>query len=972
MKSFLLLLCVFVSPLLMKSQPWLGSLEEEDRVDFFDIQRSFDRYWMDKPRERGVGFNIYKRWEWFWEQRVGKSGTFPKPGHDMDEWEEWMNRHNRRNDFGGNWRSLGPDTSMGWQSGLGRLNCIAFHPTDSATFWVGSPSGGIWKTTNYGKTWSTSSDRNPVLGVSSILVHPTNPDTLYIATGDGNRGALWGMTNVPLGDNKSIGVLRSVDGGKSWQPTGLSWQQHQTHLIGKMVFHPTSPHVIYAATSAGIFRTTNSGVQWEQVAAGYFRDIVFHPVHHDTIYAATFVSAGGARVFRSVNGGNDFIDIFHAPTGNRIVIATTPLLPNVLQFIVSNINGGLLGIYESTQSGQQIQQIFQRPNILSSAIDGSGQGGQGWYDLAYTFSPNDPNVIYAGGINIWKSTDRGRTFRILTHWTPNPSIVRTATHADKHVLIHHPLEQETLFDCNDGGLYVSRDGGIQWNELSNGLIITQFYRFDVHPTDTQIILCGSQDNGNRVSNNKGEWSFITLGDGMQCAIDKEFPNHMYNSTQFGRIYYSDDGFQTPDMKTISINIPGRPTGAWVTPFKLLPGKSGSLIAGYQDVYFTSNYGTHWERRSFDLIGGKEIRNLEVGNQNTNIWYAGDFFNIYISMDAGFRWQKIADFNTPVTMMKVDPENDSILYITFSSYQSDTKVMKYDGTLSGKGRLTNLTFNLPNVSVNCLSFHPGRKEALYVGTDIGVFYRDITSQQWKPFSNGMPNVIVTELVTHDHDNLIFACTYGRGLWKSNLYQNSDPPVITNLQPKHESKKVRLDEEFIVTFNDLISKGTGDIYIYKEDDLGQTLHEILPMRSTNVKVNDNKLQFKPEKTLEILSRYHISIGNEAVRKRLGVSFAGSKPEDWIIETDSFIPGDQRLEDRVRIYPIPSRDNIHIECPTCGVQYKVRLYDMYGKKVKEAEGQRIKTEMNIQDLTTGLYYLEFIYIRNTYIRKIMVHQP
>jgi len=971
-KKLLLLLGVLIGMMRGISQPWMDGFSDNKEPNFFDIQRAFESYWIDKPHERGTGYHVFKRWEWYWEPRVGLSGTFPKPGHDMKAYGAFMMRHHRRSGFEGNWQPLGPTTTQSGYDGLGRLNHIAFHPTDPNIFWVGSPSGGVWKTVDYGKTWTTGTDNNPVLGVTTILVHPNNPDTLYIATGDGNRGSLWGMTGTAVGDNKSIGVLKSTDGGNSWIPTGLSWVQENTFLIGKLIMNPVHPNILYAATSDGMYKTENSGEDWKRIGIGFYRDVALHPTNPDIIYGSRFNSEGGAGIMVSTDGGATFQQRFVDAVAVRIVLATTPLLPNVVHALISNRSGGLLGVYESTDSGNTFTRIMNTPNILANNRSGTGTTGQGWYDLTYTFSPVDPDITYAGGVNIWRSDNRGKKFTIKTMWTAdgnaNPGRI-PVTHADKHFLIHHPLEPETLFDCNDGGIYLSKDRGDTWEDISSGLNITQFYRFDIHPTDTSVVLAGSQDNGALIAR-EGKWNSATGGDGMECAIDKDNPDRMYTTYAYGRMYLNINGFRNRSTITISNNIPGRPNGAWVTPYKLIPGKSGSIVAGYRDIYVSSNYGTSWIQKSNNIAGGQLLRNLAIAENNTQIWYTGDYYRVYRTFNGGDNWSLITSSATPISMIKTDPDNDSILFLTFSSYTDTLKVAKYDGTEAGNGQITNFTFNLPNISVNCIALHAGRKDAMYIGTDVGIFYRDKLTENWVPFANGLPNVVVTEIIPHNNYQLLYASTYGRGMWKSPMYADHSPLEITRLIPEHNRKMNPVNIHPEVHFNDLITRGTGNIHLYEIKGNEQELLETFDMRDTMISIQDHRLVIKPSSPLPYDALIQIVIEPDAVRKAGGTTFGGTKDDHWQFSTIQEIGDEDLLEERVRIYPNPTRDELTISCLSCEKPFDIILYNAYGKEVKNSQKANKSYTLDVNNLAQGTYHLRFGYGSKYVIKTIVVY--
>ena len=292
-----LLLSLFINK--SQAQPWVENINSENPT-FYEIVDAFNAYWKNRPYEKGKGFKQFKRWEYYWETRLMPNGDFPQPDFILNEWLQYQKSNQQtenRSASVANWVSQGPTASPGGYIGMGRINCIAFHPTNPNIFWVGAPAGGLWKTTNGGQTWSTNTDNLPVIGVSDIVLDPVNPNIMYIATGDGDRGSLWSITGGFVGDSKSIGVLKSIDGGSTWQSTGLNWGIEQAKLIRRLIIHPTNPQILLAAATDGIWRTVDAGATWVKEQNGYFMDIEFKPNDPSRIYASTYTFGNDAAVF---------------------------------------------------------------------------------------------------------------------------------------------------------------------------------------------------------------------------------------------------------------------------------------------------------------------------------------------------------------------------------------------------------------------------------------------------------------------------------------------------------------------------------------------------------------------------------------------------------------------------------------------------------------------------------------------------
>ena len=278
------------------------------------------------------GHNQYKRWEWYWESRVNKDGSFPDKSVIADAWKKEIKKNQTRANAT-TWESLGPNLQANEDLyGVGRVNCVEFHPTNAQIMWAGTPAGGIWKTTNGGSSWFALADDLPVLGVSSIAVDPNNADVLYIATGDRDRSSSLSAFGARFsGDTKSIGLLKSIDGGGNWT-TVLSSNQEDSTSLSEVLIDPNNSNRVIVATSRGIFVSTDAGSSWALTQLGDFMDIEFKPGSSIVIYATTFAPyspiIGHAQFFVSTDYGSTWVSPTTFSGYKRIQIATTPANPN--------------------------------------------------------------------------------------------------------------------------------------------------------------------------------------------------------------------------------------------------------------------------------------------------------------------------------------------------------------------------------------------------------------------------------------------------------------------------------------------------------------------------------------------------------------------------------------------------------------------------------------------------------------------
>lgn len=745
------------------AQAWIERMTDP-KADFYEIQAEFNAYWANRTYERGKGWKPFKRWENFMEPRVYPSGKRPPANLAWDETLRF--RRSYPNPAGwraGNWTPLGPAVwqSSSYNPGNGRINVILRDPNNVNTLYVGTPSGGLWKSADGGSSWSCLTDHLPVIGVSAIAIPASNSNTIYIGTGDGDAS-----------DTYSIGVLKSTDGGATWNPTGLNWAVTGNRLIRRMVIHPTDPNTLWLVSNVGIFKTTNGGDTWTQSLSGTsFFDIEIKPGDPNTLYAA------GRRFYRSIDGGNSWTQITMGVPAqssvNRMSIAVSPNQPNWIYLLAGdNADSGFYGLYRSTDSGLSFSLQSNSPNIMGGSDDGSSSGGQSWYDIAMAVSPTNAQELYVGGINVWKSTDAGQNWQIKSHWV-YPSALGY-THADIHWL---DFFGSSLFCGSDGGVFRSNNGGDNWTDLSAGLEITQFYRMGGTPQNPNLLLAGSQDNGS-YRYNAGTWTHILGADGMEALIDYSDPQILYCAIQNGGLRRSTNGGNSFTNIVSSIGEPG----AWVTPYVIDPVNPQTLYLGLIDMWKTTNRGNTWAQIS-NFGNTAYLRSVAVAPSNPQVLYAATYTKIYRSDDGGGTWTEITAGlpSSSISYIAVHPNDPQTLYLTLSGYAAGNKVMK---TTNGGATWSNISTNLPNLPANCIAYQAGSPEGLYVGTDVGVYYKDSTLSNWVAFMDGLPNVVVSELEIHYGANKLRAATFGRGIWETPLYTPSALPPVANFSMRAE--------------------------------------------------------------------------------------------------------------------------------------------------------------------------------------------
>ncbi|MGB1306645.1 MAG: VPS10 domain-containing protein, partial [Flavobacteriales bacterium] len=624
-------------------------------------------------------------------------------------------------------------------------------------------------------------------------IDPTNTDIMYIITGDRDAD-----------DTYAYGLMKSTDGGESWNSTGLSFNINSAYRGNRILINPNNTNILIVSTRKSgygeTFRSTDGGQNWELVLQGpNLISMEFNPTNSNHIYAVT---TGTSKYYRSFDNGvtwsNATNDSGLPNSGNtRAVVAVTPANPNVVYILYSAGGGGFGGLYKSTDGGYNFTLQSNSPNILSWEVDGSGADGQGTYDLALAVSPTNEDIVFTGGINIWKSTNGGVDFNISSHWYGADGT--EYVHADQHMLKYNPANG-ILYSGNDGGLYKTEDNGIFWTDISDDLQITQFYKIGISQTNYGLLLGGTQDNGTLRCNSENDWDAVRGGDGMECAVDPTDPSIMYSEVYYGAISISTNGGQNWD------DIAPDTDGAWITPYEIDQNNPSRIVIGYENVYESLDYGSNWEMISgtFNNSGNIDVIALST---NSDVIYISETEEIYKTIDGGQNWTNISSSlpNNTVTDIAIHPSDENRVWITFSGYSNGNKVFY---SSDGGTNWTNISDDLPNLPANCILFYPPN-ETLFAGTDIGVFYKDSSMTNWEYFNQGLPNVIVTELEYHINSNSLFAGTYGRGVWATNL-PSTVPPVAS-------FNYTILDEcSGLVSFNNTSSNSSSVEWVFGDNN------------------------------------------------------------------------------------------------------------------------------------------------------------
>ncbi|KAA5823332.1 T9SS type A sorting domain-containing protein [Algibacter amylolyticus] len=761
---------------------------------FYNVQAKFDKYWETKTPAKGQGYNIFKRWEKKVADKVYPSGDMSLLSSNYSNYVEWstsnkvLNKNSAKSNAS-NWSSLnGNSVASGYDTGSGRLSFITFDPLDASTFYVGAPDGGLWKTTDGGNNWTTNTDFLSVIGCSGLVIHPTTTSTMYLATGD------------RADDRRSIGVLKSTDGGASWNPTGLTWTVADNYRITKIVMDPNTPSTMMVATDGGVFRTTDGwATHTLTTGAEAFYDIEFKPGtavgNSNTVYAASVYNYTEGYIYKSTDNGANWTIASGIPTSDvsRIEMAVSANDEDVVYAIAGNLERGLKGVYKSTDSGSNFSLVYETtastPNILHandnppSAPTEGWNGGQADHDLAIAVSPLDANLVTIGGINQWQSTNGGTSWERITYWLgvkdgfPGSQYPSTETkpyiHADIQYIAYSPHDDTTLYTTCDGGISKGiSNGQSAWEDITNNIAVGQQTNIALSATDPNKYFAGLQDIGSIMATSAGMWSVLSGGDGEDGFIDRTDDNIIISSTTNGQFYRTSYGVVSYFPST---------NGEWFSPIHQDPIEADWVYLGGRPALYKStdmltkpngDSAPNWTALGTPAAG-KNILRFEIAPTNNQVMYAITENKLSKSTDAGVNWTDVTGTlpvgSASLKNLTISNSNSDEVWVVFSGYNASSKVFK---TSNGGTSWTDVySSTLPNLPINTIvHLKNSTQNGVFIGADIGVYYIDDSQSAWTEEATNLPRNAVQDLevfYTSATSAKLRAATYGRGSWETSI-------------------------------------------------------------------------------------------------------------------------------------------------------------------------------------------------------------
>lgn len=930
-------------------------------TNFYEIQKSFELYEkefdqknelaknkleLEESNEGGKfpGYKNYKRWEWYMDQRVYPSGDISLPSTKFQEFHKYLQSKyyldSKRNasKTRSNWTPLGPTGThwSGYFGGAARVTFLRIDPTNSNIMWTAAPSGGLWKTTNGGLNWNSNTDQLPIIGCTDIAINPLNSQIMYLATGDGNGtgSQLWQSSN---------GILKSTDGGQTWPliSNTMNWQVGWNRSIYKLLIHPTHPDTVFAATSNGLYRTINGGVNWLIMQAGIFTDVEFKPGNPNIVYAVSGVQANGT-FYKSTNAGTTFVATavgVPSPLNvGRLSIAVTAADSNYLYLVaVKKVTNDFYGFYRSTDGGDNFSLMSTTPNILAGA---GPSNAQAWYNLAMAVSPLHKDTVIVGGTESWRTTDGGLTW--AKHTSSNGFVV-AFVHPDFHDIVFSSNNDSSYFTCNDGGVWKTTDYGVTWNPMNEGMQIAQMYKLGTSKINPYTIITGHQDMATHRLQGTN-WDMVTrnTGDGMECIYENDNDTIMYLESNNGRVIKTINTFPLFSVVCSYGGSGVNATGSWITPLVMHPQYDTVLLVGKAQVWRTVNAGTSFTQVGSIPAAGNLVA-LAYAPSNTNFIYAAKQTQFFVTTDGNTFVDRTAGLPvvaSKITAIAVSDTHPEKVWVTFSGYNASNKVwVSSDTGLTW----TNYSTGLPNLPVNCITYQNNTNNVIYVGTDVGVYFKSDTIPTWQPYFMGLPNVDVQELEIAYGINKIRAATNGRGLWECNLPIPSIPLALELISFTGQFNGIQHT-------NDLQWKTTAEVdcdyfEIMKSKD-SKHFVSIATTKATNQTTQLNEYSYSDKNNIGGTNYYYLKQydkdGHYTISNLVSIFNA-------------------ELDKTITLFPNPANEFIEITYTGESQNYDIELYDVMGDKIFKKSSILLDSKsnyrLNISALRPATYFINVI---------------
>ncbi len=740
---------------------------------------SHDNEAVEKQRHKGptgamLSLQMFSEMRSFPEQDIPADKFYRAFEHSKNEMTELPNETDSPN-F---WTSIGPN-NVG-----GRTLSLAFHPLDTSIIFMGSASGGLWKSTTGGlgaNAWTRIETGFPSNAVSAIAIDSANLNVMYIGTGE-NYGYQFSQNGINVRVTRGmygIGILKTTNGGTNWFKS-LDWSYENQRGVWRVMFNPKNRNVLYAATSEGVYKTNNAGANWTQVLTHQMAmDLEINPTDTATVYVSignlnNFASNPNLGIYKSINSGAAWTKLTGGLPVSWSGKATIELYKGNPNFVYASIGNDFsdVGYYSSIDGGTNW-------TLKTTTL---GLGNQGWYNNAHLIKANDPNTILIGTIDLRKSVNGGTTFTTKSNWSawitgatppgapesPSPFFA----HADHHEFYYNPLDVNKLYCVTDGGLYRSNDFGETFYSCNGGYVTTQFYNgFANSYQDSIWCLGGLQDNRSVFYQGTTAWYKTFSGDGMWCGVNSANDNTCYTEYTYGSISRS----VNRGVSWSGISPPGAGSEAnycFSAPYIVCKSNSTVMYAAGVNIYRSNVGGGSWS--NLGSVGAKSI-SIDASSLSTDTVYVGviptatnQSATIWRTTN-GSTFTNISMTQIPSrypTDIHVNPNNASDVFVVLGGFGTGHV---YRSTNAGVTWI-NISGNLPDVPHWSVTNDPLYPQNVYVGNDLGVYVTTNNGANWFEFRTGMPYALVHDLKIVYPNRHIRAVTHGNGVYERDLVQN----------------------------------------------------------------------------------------------------------------------------------------------------------------------------------------------------------
>lgn len=681
------------------------------------------------------------------------------------------------------WTPIGP-TGLNitypsiWGVCSGRIRGLAVHPTNPDIVYAGAASGGLWKTTNGGTSWTEVSNAAfAAISFGAITIDPNSPNTVYAGTGEARGGFNATTFN---GD----GLYKSTDAGATWTRITVFGTSTQFSAIK---VSPYNSNVLLASiaqgywklgypASAGVWQSLDAGINWSKVFDTYDAfDVAFDVATPNRAYAAVGGSGTTAGFFVSSDNGATFnMSSNGLPTTSqigRIQIAQAPSLPTKIFSLIyrSDEVTPTTELYVSENSGETWTQLA--PGVqFAGTYDGTSYSDQGSYDLCISVAPDDPNNVLIGNVELSRSTN-GTAFTPVRNG--GETAWYSACHVDYHVIVFSPSSPSIVYLGCDGGVFKSTDAGATWRNVNNGLSTIQFYRLASHPVSSAILHGGAQDNGNFGTNDLGTTNWVTTqtGDGMETFYSIS-GDTLYASTQNGALSRRDGA--AGNFYRITPAWTGKST-VWTAPFFRHPFLSSTIYTANDYLWKSTDAGENWSRTSTDPVAtARAINSVAQSSVNPKKLAASASFytnapELYVTSDEGVNWTSVsANLPAPtvwIDKVKFHPVEENTLFAVLSGFQGARVLRSTDFGATWE----NIGANLPQIPCSDIFVDPVLPDNYYVANDFGVYWSGDKGVSYTRLGDGMPYVpvIAFSYFSNSGTRLLRAATHGRGAYQLRL-------------------------------------------------------------------------------------------------------------------------------------------------------------------------------------------------------------